>query len=184
MLGFKKSNIDTIICDVKDSNASSLLSIHLYDAMSLPFVIICIGSDRCIGDSLGPLVGYNLKNINVKFPVYGTIFEPIHAVNLIDNLNDIKKKYPQHKVIAIDASLGSKKSIGTLQFRKGPIYPGKGVGKKLPPVGDYSLIGVVDSFDKFSSSTIHQVRLSLVMEMAEVVSQSICLATYGFECAK
>ncbi|MPW25423.1 spore protease YyaC [Alkalibaculum sp. M08DMB] len=178
MLGIKRNNSDSIVYDVKEPNASVSLSLVLRDYLSSPFVIVCIGTDRCIGDSLGPLVGYNLKNLNVKYPVYGTIFEPIHAVNLKDNLKYLNAKYPNHNIIAIDASLGNSKSVGTIQFREGPLYPGKGVGKKLPPVGNFSLIGIVDSVDKFNSSSIHQVRLSLIIEMAEVITQSIYLATH------
>jgi len=178
MLGIKRNSFESLIYDTKEPNASTELSVQLRKSLNAPFVIVCIGTDRCIGDSLGPLVGYNLKNLNVNYPVYGTIYDPIHAVNLKDNLKYLKIKYPDHNIIAVDASLGNPKSVGTIQFREGPIYPGKGVGKKLPPVGDYSLIGVVDSIDKFSSTNIHQVRLSLVMEMAEVITSSIYLATH------
>lgn len=179
MLGIKRDVFESFKFHIKDANASTLLSIPLRRICSSPFVIVCIGTDRCIGDSLGPLVGYNLKNLNVKYPVLGTISEPIHAMNLKENLELLKTNYPDHNIIAVDASLGNKKSVGTIQFREGPIYPGKGVGKKLPPIGDYSLIGIVDTIDKFSSSNIHQVRLSFVMEMADVMTDCLYKATHG-----
>ena len=37
-----------------------------------PVIFLCIGTDRATGDSLGPLVGYKLKNINKKkIYIYG-----------------------------------------------------------------------------------------------------------------
>lgn len=176
MLGFKKYNEEPYIYDMKEVNIEQQLGSKLRSIMGMPFVLLCIGTDRCIGDSLGPLVGYNLKKSGVNFPVYGTISQPVHAVNLKDNINDIKENHPYHSIIAIDASLGNAKSVGTIQFREGPIYPGKGVGKKLPPVGNYSIIGVVDALNSFSSNNIHQVRLSLVMEMSEIIAESIQVA--------
>ncbi len=86
MLGIKRDNFESLKFHIKDINASTLLSIPLKRICSSPFVVVCIGTDRCIGDSLGPLVGYNLKNLDVKYPVFGTINEPIHAMNLEENL--------------------------------------------------------------------------------------------------
>ena len=44
-------------------------------------VIVCIGTDKCIGDCLGPLVGTLLKDNLLPLPVYGTISNPVHALN-------------------------------------------------------------------------------------------------------
>ena len=46
-------------------------------------VFVCIGSDRITGDSLGPLVGHQLSRYHWKnIYVYGTLNEPVHALNL------------------------------------------------------------------------------------------------------
>jgi hypothetical protein len=42
---------------------------------------ICIGTDRSSGDSLGPFVGTYLNEMGYK-NVYGTLDEPVHAMNL------------------------------------------------------------------------------------------------------
>ena len=40
-------------------------------------IILCIGSDRITGDSLGPLIGYQLSPYCSRiFHVYGTLDEP------------------------------------------------------------------------------------------------------------
>ncbi|MDT8715576.1 spore protease YyaC [Clostridium sp. 19966] len=141
-------------------------------------IIICIGTDRCIGDCLGPLVGTLLKNKFFPLPVYGTISEPIHALNLEKKLVDIKNNHPKAKIIGIDACLGDSNSIGEIQFRDYPIHPGKGVGKSLPDVGDTSLIGIVDSSENNELFTNRTIRLNLIIEMAKVISHSFLHAYF------
>ena len=139
-------------------------------------VIICIGTDKCIGDCLGPLVGTMLKSSLLPLPIYGTIAEPIHALNINERLEYINKKHPNACIIGIDACLGDYNSIGEIHTRDYAIRPGKGVGKSLPEVGIASIIGIVDCSDNsdfFSSSSI---RLSLVLDMAKVISKGILYA--------
>ena len=46
-------------------------------------VLLCIGSDRVTGDSLGPMVGSALEERYKKsIPVFGTLKMPVHALNL------------------------------------------------------------------------------------------------------
>ena len=90
-----------------------------------------------------------LKNSDFKYPVYGTLDNPIHALNIYESIEHIKKSHPKGNFLAIDACLGSKTSIGNIQIREGPILPGKGVGKKLPQIGHYSIVGIVDKIYPF-----------------------------------
>ncbi|WP_340371938.1 DUF1256 domain-containing protein [Peribacillus sp. FSL E2-0218] len=53
-------------------------------------VFLCIGSDRSTGDSFGPLVGTMLKEKQVPYHVFGTLSEPVHALNLKNTLNEKK----------------------------------------------------------------------------------------------
>lgn len=135
-------------------------------------IIICIGTDKCIGDSLGPLVGTLLKREGLPLNVFGTLVDPIHAVNLNEKLEMIFNRYPEHKIIAIDASLGSEDSIGKIQLKEGPIHPGKGVGKKLKSVGDISIIGVVDKLGNNNKSKLHNIRLGFIYEIADTIVES------------
>lgn len=137
--------------------------------------IINIGTDRNIGDSLAPLVGTILKENNFSFPTYGTIKEPIHALNLEKKLNEIKTKHPNATIIGIDACLGEDEDVGYIGLRDVPIHPGKGVGKTLPSVGDYSIIGIVNSSDigVFGNNSI---RLDFILDMAKVISKSLIKA--------
>lgn len=139
-------------------------------------IIVCIGTDKCIGDCLGPLVGTLLKENGFPIPIYGTLAEPIHALNLETSILEIKRTYPYSTIIGIDACLGDTKSIGEIHVRDFPIHPGKGVGKMLPDVGDISIIGIIDSSDNSEFFTSRSIRLNLIFEMAKVISNSLFLS--------
>lgn len=172
-------NID-LISEIKinfqDKHAIKLLSENLSEKLEDNTVIVCIGTDRCIGDTLGPLVGTFLAKSNFKYPFYGTLKNPIHAVNLKEEIRKINNLHKDPSIIAIDACLGEEKYIGSIQIRHSPIFPGKGVGKNLPSVGDISVVGIVDKFTIDDFFQIRNIRLNLVMEMAEVIGKSLIKA--------
>lgn len=141
-------------------------------------IIVCIGTDKCVGDCLGPLVGTLLEESSFPLPVYGTLSSPIHALNIDKRLAEIKKFHPQGQIIGIDACLGDTNSIGEIHTRDYPIHPGKGVGKSLPDVGIASIIGIVDSSDNAEFFTARSIRLHLVFEMAKVIKYGLTHAYY------
>ena len=149
----------------KKENVVQVLSSIIKDVIDENTVIVCIGTDRAIGDALGPLVGTMLKNSDFKYPVYGTLDNPIHALNIYESIDNIKKSHPKGNFLAIDACLGSKSSIGNIQIREGPILPGKGVGKKLPQIGHYSIVGIVDKIDENNRFSFNNVRLSFILDL-------------------
>lgn len=162
----------------KDSLAYYKLAYFLKDYIQDNTLIICIGTDRCIGDCLGPLIGTLLKEKAFPCPVYGTIVDPIHALNIDKKLEEIKNSHPLSTIIGIDACLGDADSIGELQARDYPIHPGKGVGKSLPQVGNASIIGIVDSWDNNELFTNRNIRLNLILDMAKIVASSLTHAYY------
>lgn len=143
------------------------------DYINKDTVIVCIGTDRCIGDSLGPIVGSMLEYKGFPLPIYGTIEEPIHALNIDKRIDEIKKLHPGKNIIGIDACLGDKKSIGEIQARDYSVHPGKGVGKSLPDVGETSIIAVIDSSDNEEIFNSNNIRLDFVMKIATVITQSL-----------
>ncbi|GAA0690706.1 MULTISPECIES: spore protease YyaC [Clostridium] len=165
--------MNKIKVNYKDEMAYYDMAFFLKKYVNKDTIIICIGTDRCIGDCLGPLVGSLLNHKGFPLDVYGTIHHPIHALNLEKNVNDIKSKHPKGNILAIDACLGDINSIGQLHCRDYAIHPGKGVGKVLPDVGDISIVGIVDSSDNSELFTSRNIRLSLIIDMARVIVQSL-----------
>lgn len=142
-----------------------------------PIVIVCIGTDRSTGDSLGPIIGTSLlKYRSPHFELYGTLEEPVHAMNLADTLADINHKFSDPFIIGIDACLGQLSSVGCIQVGSGPVRPGAGVNKELPPVGDIHITGIVNVGGFMEYFVLQNTRLHLVMKMADIISISLFTA--------
>ncbi|MGN1205577.1 MAG: spore protease YyaC [Eubacterium sp.] len=144
-------------------------------------VILCIGSDRATGDSLGPMVGHLLVRIQKNFHLYGTLKNPVHAKNLEDALTFIKLNHKDPFIIAIDASLGVAEHIGYITLGEGSLAPGVGVAKKLPVVGDLCITGIVNLSGFGGQMLLQTTRLSLVIELASFIAGGLrrCLCTPG-----
>lgn len=145
-------------------------------------IILCIGTDRVTGDSLGPLIGYKLKAKAQKSAyVYGTLDEPIHAKNISDTIKKIYNNYINPLVIAIDACLGTMEHIGYITISKGVIHPGAGVKKDLPSVGDIAITGIVNFSGIMDMLILQNTRLNIVMKMADIISTGINISLWKYE---
>lgn len=139
-----------------------------------PIVVVCIGTDRSTGDSLGPLVGSRMTGYHDRtYRLYGTLDDPVHAVNLQDALEGIYRELQEPYVIAVDACLGRANNIGFITVADGPVLPGAGVKKNLPPVGDMHVTGVVNASGYMEYFVLQNTRLSLVMKMAEIIGDCL-----------
>lgn len=147
-------------------------------------VFLCIGSDRVTGDCLGPYIGHQLtKRLDVRdIYIYGTLKTPVHALNLEKISHKIRTMHPDGLVIAIDASLGQKKHLGYVTIADGALYPGAGVQKELPPVGDIHITGIVNIAGLLEQLTLQTTRLSTVISLADTITQGILNYTNSLIC--
>lgn len=146
-------------------------------------IFLCIGSDRVTGDCLGPYIGYQLSQLDLHgVYVYGTLHDPVHALNLTKISQLIKALHPNGLVIAIDASLGQKKHLGYVTIANGALYPGAGVQKELPPVGDIHITGIVNIAGILEQLTLQTTRLSTVISLADTITQGIIYYTNSLIC--
>lgn len=135
------------------------------------FVVACIGTDRSTGDSLGPLTGSLLKHRTLrKLHVYGTLHHPLHALNMEERLASIVSKHRNPFIIAVDASLGSLRSIGNFHCGMGPIQPGSALNKTLPEVGHAHVCATVNLNSKMNYVILQNTRLSIVYDMAHILA--------------
>lgn len=140
-------------------------------------VFLCIGTDRSTGDSLGPLIGYKLKNWDLgRAEVMGTLERPVHAMNLEQYVQMIKSRFSDYIIVAVDASVGHMDHIGYVTLGKGSLKPGLGVSKELRAVGDIFITGIVGSCGNYDPLMLQSIRLSVVMRLADCISDSIRLA--------
>ncbi len=140
-------------------------------------LIVCIGTDRSTGDALGPLVGSRLQTYNVKnAKVFGTLEEPVHAMNLSDTIQQIRTSYRNPYIIAVDACLGNLDNVGNITIGAGAIKPGAGVHKQLPEIGDIYITGTVNVGGFMEYLVLQNTRLNIVMKMAATIARSLSIA--------
>lgn len=133
-------------------------------------IVVCIGTDRNVGDSLAPIVGTRLKNTS-NCIVYGIIGDTINALN-IDGINKhIGTNYPNALVIVVDAGLGKEEDIGKITVNFGSIYPSKGIGREdLLPIGDINIVGIVGRKDiQNPLDLLHQASLYDIINMSDII---------------
>lgn len=144
-------------------------------------VIVCIGSDLSVGDSLGPVTGTKLKERlkGQNVYVYGTLAKPITAHEVKYTNQFIRNTHPDSTVIAIDAAVGTAGDIGLIKVAKRGLKPGSGANKRLAKVGDVSVMGIVAEKSLFNYSLFSATRLNIVYKMAEIIADGV--ATFIIE---
>lgn len=130
------------------------------------YLFLCVGSDKITGDCYGPLVGQKLKegfkDTFKNIHVYGTLDEPISAINLEQAVNKIYKTYQNPCIIAIDSALGAQDNIGEILVTDKKMQCGKGTNKKLISIGDISIKGIVAKdykIPKYNFSSLQNTRI-------------------------
>lgn len=136
-------------------------------------VFLCVGSDRHILDCLGPLTGSLLQEAVPTLAVYGTLDKPLHAGNLTSELGNINRQHPDSIHFAVDASAGAPSELGALRLRDEPLMPGRALLKRLPPLGHYSLTGVLSLKGRGRFKDPQVSSLSPVYQMARLIARAV-----------
>ncbi|MGZ0051442.1 spore protease YyaC [Brevibacillus gelatini] len=178
----KNCSLPPFKVEYRSENAEDHLASHLAQRFRLkPYdediVIVCIGTDRSTGDALGPLVGSKLVAAAPNhLQVYGTLDDPVHAMNLREKLDYIQTNHPNATLIAVDACLGQFSHVGNINVISGPLKPGAGVKKELPPVGTFHITGIVNVGGFMEYFVLQNTRLAVVMNMAEIIASGLVKA--------
>ncbi len=144
-------------------------------------VLMCIGTDRSTGDALGPLVGSEVTARNDRVQLFGTLDNPVHAVNLEETIRQVARMVPKPYIVAIDACLGQSSSVGQITLAQGALQPGAGVHKHLPAVGDIHITGIVNVGGCMEYFVLQNTRLSMVFKMANVIADAVAGALFEME---
>lgn len=161
------------------SGAQSLRGFHKALSEAVAFcggtgrmvTVVCIGSDRLIGDCYGPLTGLLLARRRIPgLTVFGTLEKPVHALTIEQTLERVDSR--GSLVIAVDSCVGDEGSVGCLSVTNAPLRPGSGLGKQLPPVGQLSVTGVAAA-DGSPFLNLQNAQLGMIYRMAEVTAAAI-----------
>lgn len=162
--------MELLTVHMNDEEAIADLTKQLKEVMTLDTVFVCIGTDRNIGDMLGPLVGTMLEeNEDFDQTVFGTVEEPAHGLNIQSVINHVHKNYGDKNIIAIDACIGDIELVSRIRIKDTPIHPGKGVGKNIGAIGDYAIVGIVSN----RTCDLSSIRFQYIQKMAKIISRSI-----------
>lgn len=141
-------------------------------------VIVCIGTENVVADSLGPRVGSLLnENLSVPLFVYGMQGANIDAKNLSQAVSVIKRLHPDSPLLVVDAAVGTDSQVGKVQLTTGGIVPGAATNKRLENVGDVSIVGIVankDMADFYENSVEKNV---LMEKLSQFIATTIVMAT-------
>ena len=148
---------------------------------SLP-IVVCVGSDLVIGDSLGPLTGSMLtfKTQGLGAYIYGTLQTPITAKEVKYLKDFLRKTHPDRAIIAVDAAVGRAEDIGIVKITSSPLSPGAGANKQLGSFGDATVLGVVAEKSIGNYALFNNTRLRLVYAMADKISEGIATLLHDY----
>ena len=111
------------------------------------YIFVCIGCEKIVGDSFGPMVGGNLKNLsfddNIKIEVIGSKENVVNYNNIDKKLKEISKKYTNSCIVLIDSALSKKENIGKIVVTNRNMQIGSALNKNKHIYGDISIKAVV-----------------------------------------
>ena len=124
-------------------------------------VFICIGSNKIVGDSLGPLVGTYLKKkfcerLYKNILVYGDLYEPVNFNNINQIIEMVEKYNKEYIKILIDSARGE--NTGEIIINTGDIYIGEGLDKAKKIDGDIYIKGIIGKNYNTISKNIIELR--------------------------
>lgn len=141
-------------------------------------VILCIGTNKLIGDSIGPVVGQKLKEEKIQESVliYGDMQENVNFKNARQIIKNIFKSYEKPFIITIDSALGTQPMINKIIVNKGIIRIGKSLGRSICYPSHITIKGVVgenkNTFDG-NIKILKKVEPKLICELADIMVEGL-----------
>ena len=159
----------------------NVLKKEIHKNFNKKIALLCIGSKKIIGDALGPYVGEKLIHTKLKNKIIikGTLTEPIHYLNIREQLEYLNKQYKDLFTIIIDSSLYVKSYIGKVIITKNKVVLGKALDKNQYVLGNLAIKGIVGVDTGNYSENIYnlkKVSKSLILKMSEKITNQILKA--------
>ena len=157
------------------TNSRAILALKNAENKRRPPVVVCVGSDLAIGDSLGPITGSMLqyKTQGLGAFIYGTLASPVTAKEITHLRAFLRETHFNEQILAIDAAVGEKGDIGLIKIQDTPLFPGAGANKKLGEIGDVSLMGIVAEKSLTNYALLNTTRLNLVYSLSDIISDAV-----------
>ena len=141
------------------------------------FVILCIGTDEVIGDSIGPTIGSRLKRMeNDYFKIYGELKKTLDFFNAKEVINSVYKNYEKPYIVTIDAALSNSNRVGDIILNKGYMKIGKALERSICFYSNININCIVGrNFGTKESNLKELIKADekSILEMSELVSLGI-----------
>lgn len=142
-------------------------------------VILCVGTNKIVGDLFGPMVGQKLikkikrKNVNI----YGDSKNTLNFKNAENVLKSVFVEYRKPFIITIDAALGKENMIEKVFVSRGKIKIGNSLGRSICYNSQINIKGVVGK----ESNDIKENLKTLKMVEPKVIENLSNTVVYGIE---
>ena len=160
------------------NNISKVLEKEINNNYNYQKVFLCVGTNKCIGDSLGPRVGEillrKIKQNNIY--IFGNIEQNVTYNNINIILEKIYNKIINPYLIIIDSALSDREYIGNIIINKKNMTIGSGLNKNDYQLGNLSIKGIVgenqnSSINNFN--TLSHVSKKLIEKLSKHISNQI-----------
>ena len=143
-------------------------------------VVVCIGTPKVTGDSLGPKVGDLLINkYNINAYVYGCTSSPVTGINCQKYYEHVKTHHSESIIIAVDACLGKSEDVGKIKYSLEGLRAGSALQKEFERFGDIGFLGVVAVKQENNFSALVNVSDEDVSRLADKIAKKIQNLTYN-----
>ena len=151
------------------------MSIIIFMKIYIPKpVIVCIGTPKVCGDSLGPIVGDLLVDTySVDGYVYGKTSSPVTGINCESYYKHVRTHHRNSIIIAVDACLGQAQDVGKIKYSLDGLRAGSALSKNISKFGDVSLLGIVAKKSNDNLSSLVNADKTLVNSLAQEIAKKI-----------
>ena len=151
-------------------------------------VILCVGTNKLIGDSVGPIVGQKLARLlknKQNVWIYGNTKRNLNLKNAKQILKQIQITHKQAFVITIDAALGPKEMIENTWIGSGIVKIGEALDKQIQYFSNITIKGIVGEYQnnlKQDYQTLNEVNRNRIHRLSNQITYEVCQIIEQINC--
>ncbi|MFI3229975.1 MAG: DUF1256 domain-containing protein [bacterium] len=161
---------------ITDFNNSFFEVLSKYTSYYDNLIILCIGSERTLNNSIAPLVGYKLSNLSLhkKIFIYGSLEHNVTSKNLISCVNMIYSKHKNPLLITIDSSSTKENLVNHINIGEGSIKLNCNANCPYPYIGDIFITALTsNNFNLPNLSNPKSTKLFNIIRMSDIITSGI-----------
>lgn len=146
-------------------------------------IFLCIGTNKVIGDMVGPIVGERLKNevnnrkikkiVKKEILVYGNMKHTLNLKNADKVIQHVQNEYQKPFLITIDTALGKEDMIEKIFIGSGEIEIGKALEKGVKYQSNIYIKGVVGKYGTTVEENMNTLKNADIVSIKRI-SNIIC----------